>query len=151
MSEQPEFYPMPSFPTLAVSDVQASSRWYQDALGFAHVFTMPGPGGAPGLAHLRWAKYADVLLRGGSQLEGRKGLGITLNFALLGGSIEALDALAERARRHGVAFVQEPGDRPWNARDFTVADPDGFALTFTYGPLKHDMAMEAVASKISGS
>ena len=149
MSEQPEFYPMPSFPTLAVTDVQKSSGWYQEALGFAHVFTMPGPGGTPGLAHLRWAKYADVLLRGGPPVEGRKGLGITLNFALLGGSVEGLNALADRARSHGAVFVQEPGDRPWNARDFTVADPDGFGLTFTFGPLNIAMTMDALSSKTS--
>jgi catechol 2,3-dioxygenase-like lactoylglutathione lyase family enzyme len=151
MSEQPEFYPMPSFPALVVGDVAASSRWYQEALGFAHVFTMPGAGGAPGLAHLRWAKYADLLLRGGPPADGRKGVGITLNFALLGGSIEALDALAERARSHGAVFVQEPGDRPWNARDFTVADPDSFALTFTFGPLNAGMTMDALTAKSSKS
>ena len=151
MSEQPEFYPMPSFPTLAVSDVQKSLLWYQEALGFAHVFTMPGPGGAPGLAHLRWAKYADLLLRGGPAPEGKKGVGITLNFALLGGSIDALNTLAERARGHSIVFVQEPGDRPWNARDFTVADPDGFALTFTFGPLNAGMTMDALTSKTAKS
>jgi len=149
MGDQPEFYPMPSLPTLAVADVQASSTWYREALWFAHVFTMPGPGGAPGLAHLRWAKYADVLLRGGPAPESRKGVGITLNFALLGGSVESLNALAERARKHGATFVQEPGDRPWNARDFTVADPDGFGLTFTFGPLNISMTMDALSSKTS--
>jgi len=151
MSEQPEFYPMPSFPTLAVADVQKSSTWYQETLGFAHVFTMPGPGGAPGLAHLRWAKHADVLLRGGPPIEGRKGLGITLNFALLGGSVESLNALAERARSHNATFIHELGDRPWNARDFTVADPDGFALTFTFGPLNASITMDALTATISKS
>jgi len=145
MPEQPEFYPMPSFPTLAVADVAASSRWYQDVLGFALVFTMPGPGGVPGLAHLRWAKYADVLLRASPPLEGQKGIGIALNYAVGDG---ALDALAERARKAGATFIQEPGDRPWNARDFTVADPDGFALTFTFGPLKRDMTMDVLVDRI---
>ena len=56
MNEQPDIYPMPSFPILAVADVAASSRWYQEVLGFAHIFTMPGPGGVAGLAHLRWTK-----------------------------------------------------------------------------------------------
>lgn len=148
MSDQPEFYPMPSFASLAVRDVEASSRWYQEALGFALVFTMPGPGGAAGLAHLRWAKYADILLRASPPLEGRKGVGIALNYAVTDG---AIDALAERARKAGAAFIQEPGDRPWNARDFTVADPDGFALTFTFGPLKRDMTMGALVDRIAKS
>ena len=143
MSEQPEFYPMPSFPALAVKDLDASARWYQHALGFQHVFTMPG------LVHLRWAKYADLLLRATQQpIAGTKGLGITLNYAVTDGS---LDALAERARKAGAIFVQEPGDRPWNARDFTVADPDGFALTFTMGPLKRDLTMDALMAKMPKS
>ena len=53
---------MPSFPTLAAGDLVAASRWYQDVLGFQLVFEMPGPSGAPVLIHLRWAKYADLLL-----------------------------------------------------------------------------------------
>jgi catechol 2,3-dioxygenase-like lactoylglutathione lyase family enzyme len=40
-----EIYPMPSFPTLIVKDLEASSDFYQNALGFKHSFTMPGPGG----------------------------------------------------------------------------------------------------------
>jgi catechol 2,3-dioxygenase-like lactoylglutathione lyase family enzyme len=138
MSEQSEFYPMPSFPTLAVRDVEASSRWYQEALGFASVFAMPG------LVHLRWAKYADLLLKPGAAIADKKGAGITLSYAVPDGGI---DALADRARAKGAVFVQEPGDRPWNARDFTVADPDGFALTFTMGPLKKDMSFDAVMAK----
>ena len=139
-----DFYPMPSFPMLTVKDVAASSRWYQETLGFALVFTMPGPGGAPGLAHLRWTRYADLLMRAGLPAAGPNGLGIALNFAVADGQI---DALAERARKHGARFVQEPGDRPWNARDFTVSDPDGFALTFTFGPLKRDMTMDELTRK----
>ena len=143
MTEQPEFYPMPSFPALSVKDVDASSRWYQTALGFQHIFTMPGPGGGTGLVHLRWAKYADLLLRASPPIAEKKGIGITLNYSVA----EGLDALAERARGAGTIFIQEPGDRPWNARDFTVADPDGFALTFTMGPLKRDLTMDALTDK----
>jgi uncharacterized glyoxalase superfamily protein PhnB len=138
MSEQPEFYPMPSFPTLSVHNVEASARWYQEALGFASVFAMPG------LVHLRWAKYADLLLRPGAATAEKKGAGVTLSYAVADGG---LDALADRARAEGAVFVQEPGDRPWNARDFTVADPDGFALTFTMGPLKKDMTFDAAMGK----
>ena len=54
---------MPSFPTLLVQDIEASSRWYQEALGFQHIFTIPGHDAVPVVVHLRWSKYADVLLR----------------------------------------------------------------------------------------
>ena len=146
MSEQPEFYPMPSFPALEVGDVEKSSRWYQEVLGFAHIFTMPGPSGKTGLVHLRWAKYADLLLRASPPILETKGIGIRLNYAVTDGG---LDALAARAKKAGAMFVEEPGDRPWNARDFTVLDPDGFALTFTMGPLKRDLTMDALMNKLA--
>lgn len=129
-------YPMPSFPALTVADIAASQRWYE-ALGFATVFAMPG------MAHMRWIRYADVMLRMGPPASGPKGLGVALNFMVA----ENIDALAERARAMGAKFVMEIGDRPWNARDFTLADPDGFALTFTYGPLRKDLSFDEVIGR----
>ena len=133
MSEQPEFYPMPGFPTLAARDLAASVAWYR-AVGFANVFEMPM------LAHLRWARYADLLLRPEPGLQGPKGVGVTISFAVA----EKLDELAARVSRAGIAFLREPGDRAWNARDFSIADPDGYALIFTMGPLRSDLSFEAV-------
>jgi len=144
-----EFYPMPSFPTLTVRDLGASCAFYE-ALGFTTVFVMPGPGGAPALAHLRWARYADLMLRPGT-MDGPKGAGVTLTFALTGTAAEDLDALADRARANGAHIMREPGDRPWNARDFSLADPDGYALTFTYGPLNRDLDLAAVVANVKGS
>jgi catechol 2,3-dioxygenase-like lactoylglutathione lyase family enzyme len=34
-----EIYPMPMFPMLIVRDLEASSTFYQEALGFKHIFT----------------------------------------------------------------------------------------------------------------
>lgn len=142
MPTEPEFYPMPSFPTLGVRDLAASTAWYE-ALGFATVFTMPGPGGAPALAHLRWARYADLMLRPDPAAAGSKGLGVTLTFAVTA----EIDALAERARGL-TALLREPGDRPWNARDFALADPDGYTLVFTMGPLKRDLDIGQVVANV---
>lgn len=142
-----EYYPMPSFPMLMVTDLAESSRWYQEALDFQDVFTMRGADGAPVLVHLRWRKYADLLMRAAPPTAEKKGAGIALNFAC-NESLEALNALAERARAAGARFVQEPGDRPWNARDFTIADPDGFALTFSFGPLRQNFSMDDLAKSV---
>jgi catechol 2,3-dioxygenase-like lactoylglutathione lyase family enzyme len=128
-----EIYPMPSFVMLTVSDLEASSAFYQRALGFKHIFTMPGPGGQPALVHLRWVKYADVLIarsRGSEPLSGPKGAGVSLNFNLFdrfGGDIEAF---AAQAREQGVNVVG-PMAQPWNVREVTVTDPDGYRLIFT--------------------
>jgi len=124
-----DIYPMPAFPMISVSDLAASSAWYQSTLGFADVFTMPGPGDKPILAHLRWCKWADVLLtQARTPLEPPRGTGITLNFMTFD-----VDALAARASAAGANILEGPQDRPWNARDVTIADPDGYRLNFT-GP-----------------
>ena len=58
-----DFYPMPAFITLAVSDVIEVGRWYKEALGFRSVYDGPtGPDGKPRLVHLRRARYQDLLL-----------------------------------------------------------------------------------------
>ena len=128
-----EIYPMPSFPTLVVSDLEASAVFYQEALGFKHIFTMPGPGGRPALVHLRWIKYADLLItiaRDGKALPEPRGAGITLNFNLFDRFEGNIDTFASQARKKG-AQVIGPVDQPWNVREVTVIDPDGYRLVFT--------------------
>ncbi len=147
-----DFYPMPSFPMLIVSDVEASARFYQETLGFTHIFTMPGPGGKPGLVHLRWVKYADLLItvsRDGSPLTEPRGVGVSLNFNLFdrfGGSI---DAFAEHARSKG-AKLTGPIDQPWNVREVTVIDPDSYRLVFTV-PINTGLGFDNLLEKISKS
>jgi uncharacterized glyoxalase superfamily protein PhnB len=147
---QPEIYPMPSFPTLTVRDIAASARWYQEALGFQHIFTIPGPTGAPLLVHVRWRKYADLLLL--KQREPAdaipKGAGITLSFAVVEGRV---DDIAERARRYGAELVTQPTNQPWNARDFSIEDPDGFVLTFTQGPVEAGLSMDRIVGRSMGT
>jgi uncharacterized glyoxalase superfamily protein PhnB len=100
------------------------------------------------LVHLRFSKYADVLLRPAfGPSPGPKGLGFTLTFTVFDGDLDAVDALAERARKAGANILAEPGNRPWNARDFTVADPDGFRLTFTKGPVNKTLTFEEVVGR----
>lgn len=129
-------YPMPAFALLAVADVDRSSRWYQETLGFADVFTMRGRDGVALLAHLRWCTYADILLTPGrTPLDGPRGLGVRLNFATV-----SADEVATRARDRGAEIVDGPADRPWNARDVTIADLDGYRLTFT-APQPHVLSI----------
>lgn len=122
-----DIYPMPAFPTLLAADVERSSRWYQDVLGFADVFTMRLANGTPVVAHLRWCRFGDILLTPQrTPIEGPRGQGIVINFAA-----DEVDALAERVRAAGVAIAEGPVDRPWNTRDLAVLDPDGYRLNFT--------------------
>ena len=124
---QEESYPMPSFVTLAVADVQASASWYQSVLGFRLVFSLPGPGGAPMMSHLRFARYADLLLAASRKPAGTpRGAGVQLNFTLAAG---ALDQFAAHAGSEWHE-CRGPVLQPWNSREFYVTDPDGYRLAF---------------------
>jgi catechol 2,3-dioxygenase-like lactoylglutathione lyase family enzyme len=144
-----EIYPMPIFPTLIVSDVEASSNFYQNTLGFKHIFTMPGPDGKPSLVHLRWVKYADLLItrpRDGKQLTGPKGMGVSLNFNMLEHFDGNMDTFATYAREHG-ANVTGPIDQPWNVREVTVLDPDGYVLIFSM-PINMKLSFDEVIEHV---
>jgi len=58
--------------------------------------------------------------------ESPRGTGVEISI-----EVEAIDRLYELARRLGVDLVKPIQDRPWHARDFRVADPDGYFLRFT--------------------
>ncbi len=145
MSKEIEYYPMPSFPTLAAGNLLTASRWYQEVLGFQLVFEMPGPDGNPVLIHLRWAKYADVLLVSDTcQTSAAKGVGVTLTFAM---AQDAVDNFAAEIGSKGASIMSGPVDRPWNAREVTLHDPDGYRLTFTQ-PIDKQMSMEEVVENV---
>ncbi|MEQ8209799.1 MAG: VOC family protein [Lacipirellulaceae bacterium] len=141
----PEIYPMPSFTKLSVHDISASTLWYRDKLAFEMIFEMPGPAGVPVLSHLRWAKYADLLLlpEGKSGKE-RKGVGVSLNFAMGNRSI---DKFAEKAISKGVVNFTGPRDQPWNAREFSLQDPDGYSLTF-FQPINMKLSFDEVVNNL---
>lgn len=148
-----DIYPMPSFPTLIVRDLEASSKWYQDVLGFKHIFTMPGPGGQPALVHLRWVKYADLLIakpRDGKDLTEPKGVGVSLNFSMFDRFEESVDAFAEQARKMGADIESGPMDQPWNVRELAILDPDGYRLVFTT-PLKTNLGFDEVLKRAASS
>lgn len=140
-----EIYPMPMFPMLMVNDLEVSSNFYQNALGFKHIFTMPGPGGQPAPVHLRWVKYADLLIarpRNGEELMEPRGMGISLNFNLFDNFNGDMYAFARHVRENG-AMVTGPIDQPWNVREVTVIDPDGYRLIFTI-PLNANLTLDQV-------
>ena len=130
-STNEEIYVMPSFAQLSATDVEVSSRWYREVLGFKDVFTMAPQGGKAIMAHLRWVKYADLMLVASRAPEDRtRGVGVNLYFQL-GETGKTVDQLADAVRAQGGTIVEQPGHRPWNTREVTFADPDGYRLTFT--------------------
>ena len=149
MPHHTEFYPMPMFPTLSVADIGASASWYTEKVGFARVFAIPGTGGEVALEHLRWSKYADLLLvpeANSSYPTQAKGAGISLSFLV---QTETIDDMADRMEASGVEIEEGPVNRPWNTRDIVVLDPDGYRLTF-FEPIDISRTFEDVIKQTSG-
>lgn len=115
-----EFYPMPMFVKLNVRDLEKSVKWYREAVGFEAVFVMQG------MAHLRGAKYQDVMLLAGGAADEEKGIGVTINFSAV-----EIDSLADQARNANADIVEGPVIRPWNAKELVVKDIDGYTITFS--------------------
>jgi catechol 2,3-dioxygenase-like lactoylglutathione lyase family enzyme len=118
-----DFYPMPLFVNLEVTNLDRSAEWYQQALGFREVYRIPG------LVHLRRARYQDLLLipsaPGGLDSPGG-GVVIQLQAGEL-----SVDEIADAARQAGSAEVVGPLEQPWNVREVTIHDPDGYRLRFS--------------------
>jgi len=122
-------YVMPAFATLEVRDLDASKRWYTEALGFIVLAELPGPGGVPGLVHLRRWHHQDILLvPARAAVEAPRGMGMRLSFA---SGDEDLSAIARRAARIDGGWVEGPAPTPWNTIDLICHDPDGYTVVFT--------------------
>ncbi|WP_342629521.1 VOC family protein [Nguyenibacter vanlangensis] len=141
-----DFYRMPAFATLAVSDIEKSVKWYQTALGFSLVFTMPSADGGKHLCHLRLSKYADIMLVSRpTSVSGSVPNGVIfLTFALFN---ESVDEVAERLLRLGDTRFEGPFDRPWNAREIIITDPDGFKIVMT-APIDSTSTIDDVVASV---
>lgn len=135
---------MPLFHQLVVSDVEASTGWYE-SVGFDVVHSMPA------MAHVRYRKYADVVLAdastapSGPESSGcHRGSGVAVYVTV---ESETVDDVAERARSAGVEIGDGPRQTPWNTRELRLADPDGYELVFSEGPVDEDASFrDAVGS-----
>lgn len=123
-----DIYPMPSFVSLSVKDVAASTAWYRDVLGFVVLFAIPPA--QPMMSHIRWIKFADLMLYSVAEELTQPGQGVKLNFQVWPEDI-AIDELAAQFKAKGAEIIEGPVDRPWNTREMLVRDPDGYVLNFT--------------------
>ena len=113
-------------PSFTVSDLARSLNFYRDALGF--------------LEGERWEDggvLVGIMLRAGSCefglsqddfAKGRdrvKGAGVRISCETL----QDIDEVATRVKNAGVPLTEEPGNRAWGVRSFSVDDPDGYHLT----------------------
>jgi len=125
---------------LHVADVEASIRFYE-ALGFR--------------VARRWEDWvrldrdgAELVLQGDAYVRGNehyftpfldrspRGVGVEVTV-----EVDDVDAVHAAAAAAGLRIVKPIHDRAWKARDFRLADPDGFFIRIT-SPLRHEVAPE---------
>ncbi|MFP3844923.1 VOC family protein [Priestia filamentosa] len=125
-----EFYPMPLFVKLSVSNVEKSLCWYKEVLNFDSVFELPDKGGKIMMAHIRGKKYQDIILVAESAHDdiNANGKGIVLNF-----SVDDVDLYSKKASKASAVVVEGPIDRSWNARELVLRDLDGYLITVSMG------------------
>lgn len=113
--------------SLTCKDLDASIRFYRDAIGFAveHTFQNEGKVVAAVIAagNIRIVLNQDDGQLGWDRIKGQ-GFYLQINVA----GVADVDAAAVRLKAAGVALLSEPADRPWGARMFQFNDLDGFKL-----------------------
>ena len=113
--------------SITCRDVEASIRFYREAIGFAVAFTFEHEGKVAGAVVT--AGDCRIVL---NQDDGKmgwdrvKGQGFYLQINVAGAA--DVDAAAARIKAAGGTLIDEPADRPWGARMFQFKDPDGFKL-----------------------
>lgn len=113
--------------SITCKDLEASIRFYRDAIGFA-----------VGQSFERDGKVAGAVVAAGdcrivlNQDDGKlgwdriKGQGFYVQINVAGPA--DVDAAAERIRAAGGTLLNDPADRPWGVRMFQFNDLDGFKL-----------------------
>ena len=123
-------------PTLAVRDMQKTIDFYTKSLGFELGMTFPSPEN-PEYAELSKDGMALMFIPAancGISHDEKLGTGVNLYLQIDGDIDEYYDEL----KKHSVKITEDIKDEPYNIRDFTVEDIDGYMLTFNQSLGGHD-------------
>ena len=113
--------------SITCKDLQASIRFYRDAVGFAVAQTFENDGKVAG-AIIAAGDCRIVLNQDDGKLgwDRIKGQGFYLQINVAGAA--DVDGAAARIAAAGGTLLDQPADRPWGARMFQFKDLDGFKL-----------------------
>ena len=113
--------------SLTCKDLEASIRWYRDAVGFAVQQTFEDEGkvvaAVVGAGDIRIVLNQDDGKLGWDRIKGQ-GFYLQINVA----TAADVDAAAQRIKAAGSSLLSEPEDKYWGARMFQFLDLDGFKL-----------------------
>jgi RimJ/RimL family protein N-acetyltransferase/uncharacterized glyoxalase superfamily protein PhnB len=120
--------PIPPYslvPVLAVPDVRAAAEYYRDKLGFRINLLFGEP---PSYGVVTFSEWSATGARIGFSVADTPGGGG--NTALYLNVGPDLKELYESYRAAGVTVIEKPVTRIWGIREFTIADCNGYILTF---------------------
>ena len=113
-------------PEIPVSNVETAAKYYVDVLGFQFDWG-DDDGGIGGISQGDCRMFlTNTLFREHYGNVGTLVVWLNLN------SKQEVDALYQRWREAGAKVLSEPEDKPWNLREFRVADVDGNQLRVFY-------------------
>lgn len=103
------------------ADYEAAIRFYGEGLGLPveHAWDR----GADRGSIFRAADGFIEIVSDSMGLRGPHGIGVAIQ-------TEDLESRYRRVLSSGLIAEREPEDRPWGTREFSVLDPDGYAVTF---------------------
>ena len=120
-----ELYSMPMFNKFLVNDIDKSSEWYQENLGFK----IKNEQNQILMEHLRLAKYQDLMLISGKQFE----VGNAVYTNILVPNIRIL-----KQRISSQYIVEDLEEKPWNSIEMTIKDLDNHLITLTQSNIKNE-------------
>ena len=103
-------------PTLCVPDVEAACRFYTEKLGFEFGWTWDDP-----------PSHASVIM-GEAEIHLASGKPAADQGAYLYLAVNDADGMYKACLGAGVELSGEPEDKPWDMREFTMWDPNGYKI-----------------------
>jgi catechol 2,3-dioxygenase-like lactoylglutathione lyase family enzyme len=111
-----------SVPVIATSDVRATVDYYSRVLGFAEHFVFGEPPVYAGVERDGVLLYITHDPRMAAMLaESDLHPDIFL-------WVQDVDGMFQEHRRNGAKVIEEISDRPWDARQYVIEDPNGYRL-----------------------
>ncbi len=108
---------------LAVRNLEESTRFYMDVLGFRRDFG----DGSDGWSFLSRGNFKVRLGECANERPAGE-LGDHSYFVYL--TVEGLDELHQEFAARGAPVASEPEDQPWGMREFSIRTPDGHRIRF---------------------
>jgi catechol 2,3-dioxygenase-like lactoylglutathione lyase family enzyme len=106
---------------LAVCDLEISTRYYIDVLGFTE-----DPIRAEGWSFLTRDRFRVML----GECRGEKPASELANHSYFAyWNIEGIDELYQELADRGALIISRPSNKPWGIREFTLRTPDGHRIT----------------------